>query len=294
MKSQSIIFSIASTFSIIITNPSTFTNSFSPSIRNNQIHLITSSQFSSQLSSTSTNVEDSKTTTTTTTTSFIDTELRNAAMKLHTKSQAPKEGQASEKPKPTSSEPYITTHLDYLKFLIDSQYVYQTFESIVQKEELHPELTPFCNTKLERGDVLEIDIEFMVKEYGLDRPDVGKMGLDYGELLNKIVEEKGKEGIPELMCHWYNYYFAHTAGGRMIGKQMAALLLEKKTLEFYKVCVIVGLLLRCIVLLYYYFVIILSFLKHLIFHYFSFSFMNYSGMVILMKLRLRSRIVLKK
>ncbi len=229
MKSHSIIFSIASTSSIIITNPS-FTTSFSPSITNNKIHLITSSQFSSQLYSTS-----SSTTTTTTTSSFIDTELRNAAMKLHTKSQAPKEGQASEKPKPkTDSNPYITTHLDYLKFLIDSQYVYQTFECIVQKEELYPELKPFCNTKLERGDVLDIDIEFMVKEYGLDRPDVGKMGLDYGNMLNKIAD-KGKEGIPELMCHWYNYYFAHTAGGRMIGKQMAALLLDKKTLEFYKV-----------------------------------------------------------
>jgi heme oxygenase len=37
------------------------------------------------------------------------------------------------------------------------------------------------------------------------------------------------------MCHYYNFYFAHTAGGRMIGKQMSALLLDKKTLDFYKV-----------------------------------------------------------
>jgi len=40
--------------------------------------------------------------------------------------------------------------------------------------------------------------------------------------------------LPSFVCHYYNHYFAHTAGGRMIGKQMSALLLDKKELEFYK------------------------------------------------------------
>ena len=31
-----------------------------------------------------------------------------------------------------------------------------------------------------------------------------------------------------------NFYFAHTAGGRMIGKRMADMLLEGKTLNFYQ------------------------------------------------------------
>ena len=48
-------------------------------------------------------------------------------------------------------------------------------------------------------------------------------------------EIAARDAVPEFMCHYYNYYFAHTAGGRMIGKQMSALLLNKKTLEFYKV-----------------------------------------------------------
>ena len=164
---------------------------------------------------------------------FIDTELRGAAMKLHTRSQSPKEGQAEEK-KRTSSEPYVTTHDDYLRFLVDSQYVYRTFEDILLMPELHPEMKPFINTGLERAEVLLTDIDFMVKEYGLDRPPVGQMGLDYAEEVLKIAQ-KGKGAIPELICHYYNYYFAHTAGGRMIGKQMAALLLDKKTLKFYKV-----------------------------------------------------------
>ena len=36
------------------------------------------------------------------------------------------------------------------------------------------------------------------------------------------------------MCHYYNHYFAHTAGGRMIGKKMADKLLDGTTLKFYQ------------------------------------------------------------
>jgi|EP01083_Nonionella_stella_P012588 heme oxygenase len=167
----------------------------------------------------------------TTTTSFIATELRGAAMKLHTRAQSPKEGQAAEKPKP--KERYVPTHMDYLKFLVDSQAVYQTFEEIIKRESLHPELEPLVDTGLERSARLEQDIEFMTKEYNLERPDVGDKGRSYSDKMMEIAS-KGKDGVPEFMCHYYNYYFAHTAGGRMIGKQMASLLLEKKTLEFYK------------------------------------------------------------
>ena len=103
------------------------------------------------------------------------------------------------------------------------------FEDIVNERE---ELAVFRNTGLERVQPLETDIQFMVKEYDLERPAVGMPGVSYAEEMRQL----GKEGkVPELICHFYNYYFAHTAGGRMIGKQMSALLLNKKTLEFYKV-----------------------------------------------------------
>ena len=152
-------------------------------------------------------------------------------MKLHTRAQSPKEGEAVEKQKPKQQERYVPTHLDYLKFLVDSQFVYQTFEEVLK---LETELKPFVDTGLERGARLEQDIEFMTKEYDLERPAVGEKGSKYGEVILNIAN-KGKDGIPALMCHYYNYYFAHTAGGRMIGKQMASLLLDKQTLEFYKV-----------------------------------------------------------
>jgi len=154
--------------------------------------------------------------------SFIETQLRGAAMKLHTTVQSPKEGTVvDEQPK----VPYVPTHADYLQFLVDSQHVYQALEEIVNDR---PELEPFRATKLERVAPLELDIQYMSSTYGLDRPTVSPAGTFYATHLRSITS------VPEFMCHFYNFYFAHTAGGRMIGKQMSSLLLEKKTLEFYK------------------------------------------------------------
>lgn len=143
-------------------------------------------------------------------------------MKLHTREQAPKEG----KVQAPESKPYTPTREDYLQFLVDSQHVYQAFEDIVNEE---PKLEVFRNTGLERTKALETDIEFMCKEFGLTRPPVGEHGTKYAQTLREM------KSVPELVCHYYNHYFAHTAGGLMIGKKMSSLLLDKKTLEFYKV-----------------------------------------------------------
>lgn len=153
--------------------------------------------------------------------SFIDTELRGAAMRLHTREQAPREGQAPSR----QMEPYVPNHMDYLRFLVDSQHVYKAFEDIVNEKE---ELAVFRNTGLERTVALENDIQFMVAEYGLKRPSVGRSGIEYADVLRNL------KSIPEFVCHYYNFYFAHTAGGRMIGKQMSKLLLDGRTLDFYK------------------------------------------------------------
>jgi Heme oxygenase len=167
------------------------------------------------------------TTTTSTAGGFIETKLRGAAMRLHTKQQAPKEGQVEVK---EPREPYTPTRNDYLAFLVDSKHVYEALEEIVSNNQ--EALAVFDKTGLERTKALEADIAFMVQEYGLEEPAVGDYGKAYATLLREIAARKA---IPEFMCHYYNFYFAHTAGGRMIGKQMSALLLEKKTLEFYKV-----------------------------------------------------------
>ena len=143
-------------------------------------------------------------------------------MRLHTREQSPREGQAPTK----KMEPYTPTRADYLAFLVDSKHVYEAFEAMVNER---GDLAVFRNTGLERTQALEQDIEFMVQEYGLERPDVGLPGQNYARMLRSL------RSVPEFVCHFYNFYFAHTAGGRMIGKQMSALLLNKKTLKFYKV-----------------------------------------------------------
>jgi len=157
---------------------------------------------------------------------FIETELRGAAMRLHTRSQAPKEGKAPEKP--PQMEPYVTTHDDYLAYLVDSQAVFGALEEAVESSDA---LEMLRNTGLERVSRLEKDIDFMVQEYGIDRPPVSAAGMDYANVIKTAASENK---VPEFMCHYYNFYFAHTAGGLMIGKQMSKMLLNKKTLEFYK------------------------------------------------------------
>ena len=49
----------------------------------------------------------------------------------------------------------------------------------------------------------------------------------------KYLREMSEENLPGFMCHYYNTYFAHTAGGRMIGKAVADKILDGKKLDFY-------------------------------------------------------------
>jgi len=157
--------------------------------------------------------------------SIID-QLRDVAMKLHTREQA-REGQAETPKKP--SEPYVTSHNDYLHFLVDSLFVYETLEMIVDNNE---KLAILRDSGLERTQELEKDLVYLCQKFDLQRPQVGMAGQMYAEKLRNIIQNDSD--IPAFMCHYYNYYFAHLAGGRMIGKQMSKLLLDGETLEFYK------------------------------------------------------------
>ena len=152
-------------------------------------------------------------------------ELREVAMRLHTREQAPREGKA-EAPK---REPYVPTQADYLQFLVDSYVVYVALEESVNKVEI---LAPFRNSGLERTQALEKDIQYMCKRFDLQRPDAGKAGSMYAAQLKNMIQTD--DDVPEFMCHYYNFYFAHLAGGRMIGKQMSKMLLDGEALEFYK------------------------------------------------------------
>jgi len=156
-------------------------------------------------------------------TGFVQTEMRGAAMKLHTRDQSREGEQKAQKPV-SKWEP---GRADYLRFLVDSREVYTTFEELVAQ---HDELGQYRSHGLERAAALDEDIAWFAEE-GLETPAVGKKGTDYSALLREMVEAGRWEAFT---CHFYNFYFAHTAGGRMIGKQMADKLLDGRTLQFYQ------------------------------------------------------------
>lgn len=155
---------------------------------------------------------------------FVE-EMRFVAMKLHTRDVA-KEGEKEPDTQPIGKwEPTIE---GYLKFLVDSKLVYDTLETIVQKAS-HPTYAEFRNTGLERSGNLAKDLEWF-RQQGHAIPDPSSPGTSYSNYLQKLSEEDP----PAFICHFYNVYFAHTAGGRMIGKSVAAKILGGKELEFYK------------------------------------------------------------
>lgn len=161
---------------------------------------------------------------------FIDGELRGAAMRLHTRKQAPKEGRAAEKNDAAHGMGRMPTTLaDYAQFLVDSREVYGAFEEAVAGLD---ELEALRSTGLERTEALEADLTFLVEEKGLNAvPELGGAGRAYAAEVRRLAADGA---VPELVCHYYNHYFAHSAGGRMIGKQMSALLLDRHTLNFHQ------------------------------------------------------------
>eukprot|EP00878_Enallax_costatus_P013978 GHUV01014617.1.p1 GENE.GHUV01014617.1~~GHUV01014617.1.p1 ORF type:complete len:184 (+),score=52.94 GHUV01014617.1:597-1148(+) len=119
----------------------------------------------------------------------------------------------------------------YLQFLAESKVVYETFEDVL-KDEKHPEYARFQNTGLERSKALAEDIAWYTQHFDLPQP-VTKPdgpGMQYAKHLRDIAANDPQDFI----CHFYNYYFAHTAGGRMIGNKLASSLLGGKELKFYQ------------------------------------------------------------
>lgn len=156
---------------------------------------------------------------------FVE-EMRFVAMRLHTKDQAPREGKQEESALPISQ--WRPKEDDFLQFLVDSLCVYDYFENdlVVNGGSMFER---FRNTGLERCEALKKDIAWM-RDIGFEagRPSASATG--YVEYLKNLKETKPES----VLCHWYNYYFAHTAGGRMIGRMMQDLLFDGKGLHFYE------------------------------------------------------------
>lgn len=115
-----------------------------------------------------------------------------------------------------------------MQFLVDSKVVYTALEEACLSD---PRLTDFRSTGLERTAALTADIAWMLETYPDASPLEGGGGegtrvppppteaaLEYAALLR----ERVATSLPGFVCHYYNHYFAHTAGGRMIGRKVAA------------------------------------------------------------------------
>ncbi|KAE8664325.1 Heme oxygenase 1 [Hibiscus syriacus] len=158
---------------------------------------------------------------------FVE-EMRLVAMKLHTRDQA-KEGEKEVKqPEERTVKVWEPTVDGYLKFLVDSKLVYDTLEGIIDKAAF-PSYAEFRNTGLERSEKLAMDLQWF-KEQGYAIPEPSSPGVTYSEYLKELSDKDPQAFI----CHFYNIYFAHSAGGRMIGKKVAEKILDNKELEFYK------------------------------------------------------------
>eukprot|EP00850_Spirogloea_muscicola_P012651 SM000082S22893 [mRNA] locus=s82:471914:474183:- [translate_table: standard] len=154
---------------------------------------------------------------------FVE-EMRIRAMKLHTKDQS-KDGERDAQKPVAKWEP---TREGYVQFLVDSKAVYDVMEEVVEKA-AHPSYASFRNTGLERARALAKDLAWFQSE-GMTIPEPSKAGLEYASLLRELSEKDP----PAFLCHFYNVYFAHSAGGRMIGRKVAEMILDSRQLEFYK------------------------------------------------------------
>lgn len=158
---------------------------------------------------------------------FVE-EMRFVAMKLHTKEQAPKEGEA--KPAPQPMKQWVPTREGYLQYLAESQIVYAAMEKIM-KDAPVDSYKFFQNTGLEREGALEKDIAWFKATYGMEPKALEADGP--GTTYKNLLEDLAVSDPPAFICHFYNVFFAHTAGGRMIGRKMSEMLLDGKELEFY-------------------------------------------------------------
>jgi hypothetical protein len=76
----------------------------------------------------------------------------------------------------------------------------------------------FQSTGLERSAALAADIAWFREQYGLPAPELKEEGP--GRTYARHLQQIATDDPQFFICHFYNYYFAHTAGGRMIGNKV--------------------------------------------------------------------------
>lgn len=116
----------------------------------------------------------------------------------------------------------------FVNYLVDSETVFNAVERIVDHSN-DVAYAYFRKTGLERSEGLSKDLEYF-RQKGIVIPEPRNPGLTY----TKYLEELAEKSAPLFLCHFYNIYFSHIAGGQVIGKQVSASLLDGMELEFYR------------------------------------------------------------
>ncbi|RID44889.1 hypothetical protein BRARA_I01654 [Brassica rapa] len=159
---------------------------------------------------------------------FVE-EMRSVAMKMHPRTQSKEGKRETTAPQDSPVATWEFTVEGYLKFLVENKLVFDTLEGIIHDSTV-PTYAAFKNTGLERANNLAKDLEWF-KEQGYELPEPKAHCKTYSLYLKDIAENDP----PAFICHFYNIYFGHSAGGgRMIGSKVSERILDNKKLEFYK------------------------------------------------------------
>lgn len=76
-------------------------------------------------------------------------------------------------------------------------------------------VTYFRKTGLERSEGLAKDVEWFGQQ-DIVIPEPSTAGVSYA----KYLEELAEKSVPLFLCHFYNIYFSHIAGGQVISRQV--------------------------------------------------------------------------
>ncbi|XP_023923359.1 probable inactive heme oxygenase 2, chloroplastic [Quercus suber] len=164
---------------------------------------------------------------------FVAMRLRNVKGKKYTKDslgedEEEDENLASDNDGDDGGVTWQPSMEGFLNYLVDSKLVFNTVERIVD-ESSHVAYAYFRKTGLERSEALEKDLEWL-RQQGFVIPEPSSPGISYAKYLGELSEKSA----PLFMCHFYNIYFSHIAGGQVIARQVSEMLLEGRELEFYK------------------------------------------------------------
>ncbi|KAL2242065.1 UNVERIFIED_CONTAM: putative inactive heme oxygenase 2, chloroplastic [Sesamum indicum] len=167
---------------------------------------------------------------------FVAMKLRNSG-KVKRKNNSAVDGESEEEEtgneggqedNPKDGETWQPSMEGFLKYLVDSELVFSTVERIVD-ESSDVSYVYFRKTGLERSDCISRDLKWL-SEQGNVIPEPSNPGITYVQYLEELAEKTP----PLFLCHFYNIYFSHIAGGQVIAKQVSRKLLEGRELEFYR------------------------------------------------------------